>query len=225
VHGSPLHYTSLKTGQHSYLHSLLLFPSHRCTRSSSVITLSRPSLTSRLKIASISFYHLLLFCGTVCRLIYVTLLSLIDWLLYGTSAQKGYQCQETLLNNISSRFVDKYNYVWRNADWRASWYISTKELPVTMKIWMQFNVMPRTHVTLFFTYIWNSPVSDLSIYQKPIFFILHLLFSLYPPRLSQDWYLRYWPRFVVSSYIHFPITHPHFIHANLYLFYDRMHLQ
>jgi len=33
------------------------FPSHRCTRSSSLITLSRPSLTSRLKIANWSFYH------------------------------------------------------------------------------------------------------------------------------------------------------------------------
>jgi len=32
----------------SYLHSLLSFPSHRCTRSSSLITLNRPSLTPRL---------------------------------------------------------------------------------------------------------------------------------------------------------------------------------
>jgi len=46
-----LTYKSLKTGQPSYLCSLLLFPSHRCT------TLSRPSLTSRLKIANRSFYH------------------------------------------------------------------------------------------------------------------------------------------------------------------------
>jgi len=38
----------------SALHSLLSFPSHRCTRSSS---LSRPSLTSRLKISNRSFYH------------------------------------------------------------------------------------------------------------------------------------------------------------------------
>jgi len=44
-------------GQPSYLCSLLSFPSHRCTRSSSLITLSRPSLTSRLKMANRSFYH------------------------------------------------------------------------------------------------------------------------------------------------------------------------
>jgi len=50
-------YKSLKTGQPSYLHSLLSFPSHRCTRSSSRITLSRPSLTFRLKIANRSYYH------------------------------------------------------------------------------------------------------------------------------------------------------------------------
>jgi len=27
---------------------------------------------------------------------------------------------------IWSKFVDKYNCVWRNADWPASWHISTK---------------------------------------------------------------------------------------------------
>jgi len=52
-----LAYKSLKTGQPSYLRSLLSFPSHRCTRSSSLITLSRPYLTSRLKIANRSLYH------------------------------------------------------------------------------------------------------------------------------------------------------------------------
>jgi len=56
-----LTYKSIKTGQPSYLRSLLSFPSHRCTRSSSHITLSRPSLTSRLKsrlkITNRSFYH------------------------------------------------------------------------------------------------------------------------------------------------------------------------
>jgi len=31
-----------------------------------------------------------------------------------------------LLNKIWSKFVDKYNCVWRNADWSASWHISTK---------------------------------------------------------------------------------------------------
>jgi len=50
-----LTYKSLKNGQPSYLRSLLSFASHRCTRSSSLITLSRPSLTSRLKIANRSF--------------------------------------------------------------------------------------------------------------------------------------------------------------------------
>jgi len=51
-----LTYKSLKTGQPSYLRSLLSFPSYRCTRSSSLITLSHPSLTFRLKIATRSFY-------------------------------------------------------------------------------------------------------------------------------------------------------------------------
>jgi len=48
---------SLKTDQPSYLRSLLSFPSHHCTRSSSLTTLSRPFLTSRLKIANRTFYH------------------------------------------------------------------------------------------------------------------------------------------------------------------------
>jgi len=52
-----LTYKSLKTGQHSYFRSLFSFPSHRCTRFSSLITLSRPSPTSRLKIVIRSFYH------------------------------------------------------------------------------------------------------------------------------------------------------------------------
>jgi len=52
-----LTYKSLKIDQPSYLRSLLSFPSHRCTRSSSLITLSRLSLTSRLKRANRSFYH------------------------------------------------------------------------------------------------------------------------------------------------------------------------
>jgi len=50
-------YKSLKTGQSSYLRFLISFPSHRCTRSSSLITLTRPSHTSRLKIVNRSFYH------------------------------------------------------------------------------------------------------------------------------------------------------------------------
>jgi len=44
-------------GQPSYPRSLLSFPSHRCTRSSSLITLSQHSITSRLKIANRSFYY------------------------------------------------------------------------------------------------------------------------------------------------------------------------
>jgi len=53
----PLAYKSLKTGQPSYLHSLLPFSSHCCTRSSSLITFSRPSLTTRHKIANRSLSH------------------------------------------------------------------------------------------------------------------------------------------------------------------------
>jgi hypothetical protein len=52
-----LTYKSLKSGQPSYLRSLLSFPSHCSTRSFSLITLTQPSLTSRLKIANRSFYH------------------------------------------------------------------------------------------------------------------------------------------------------------------------
>jgi len=43
-----LTHKSLKTGQPSFLRSLLSFPSHRCTRSSSLITLSRFSYLSSL---------------------------------------------------------------------------------------------------------------------------------------------------------------------------------
>jgi len=50
-------YESLQTGRPSYLRHLLSFHLHRCTRSSSLITLSRPTLTSRLKIGKMSFYH------------------------------------------------------------------------------------------------------------------------------------------------------------------------
>jgi len=52
-----LTYKSFETGQPSYLRSLLSFISHRCTRSSSLITLSRPSLTSCLKILNRTYYH------------------------------------------------------------------------------------------------------------------------------------------------------------------------
>jgi len=43
-----LTYKSLNTSQPSYLRSLLSFPSYRSTRSSFLITLSRPALNSRL---------------------------------------------------------------------------------------------------------------------------------------------------------------------------------
>jgi len=97
---------------------------------------------------------------------------LIDWLLYGTSAQKGYYCQKTLLNKIWSRLIDKYNCVWRNADWPVSWHISTKSYqwqwkcrcsltlcPGRHSVWMQFNVMPTTqqHQTPWTFKIYGNP--------------------------------------------------------------------
>ena len=48
---------SLQTGKPCYLRSLLSFTSNRSTRSSSFITLNRPSNYSRLKITNRSFYH------------------------------------------------------------------------------------------------------------------------------------------------------------------------
>jgi len=52
-----LTHKSLKTGHPTYLRSLLSFTPHRSTRSASVVTLNRPSVTSGLKISSRSFYH------------------------------------------------------------------------------------------------------------------------------------------------------------------------
>jgi hypothetical protein len=52
-----LTHKSLKTGHPAYLRSLLSFTPHRSTRSSSLITLNRPSVTSGLKISNRSFYH------------------------------------------------------------------------------------------------------------------------------------------------------------------------
>jgi len=60
------------------------------------------------------------------------------------------------------------------------------------------------YMTLFNTlliHLLNSPVSDLSKSYKSISFTV-LFHSLYSPRLSEDWYLRYWPSFVVSSHTH-----------------------
>jgi len=74
--------------------------------------------------------------------------------------------------------------------------------------------------SLSFTYIkLNSPVSDLSTSlflknERPISFTLLFFLSLYSPRLSLDWYIRYWPSFVDSYHPHFAIIHRHFIHAN-----------
>jgi len=48
---------TFQTGQPSYHRSLLSFPSNRCTRTSSLTTLSRPSLTSRHKIANRCYYQ------------------------------------------------------------------------------------------------------------------------------------------------------------------------
>jgi len=143
-------YKSFKTGLPAYLRSLLSFSSHRSTWSSSPITLSRPSLTSCLKIANRSYYH----------------------------------SAPVLWNSLPS------------------------DLPHVAH-----------HVTP--SPVLNSPVSDLSTSLflknlKPISFTLPFLFSLY--RLSQDWYLRYWPSFVISSYTHFAIIHPHFIHTIFILF-------
>jgi len=73
----------------------------------------------------------------------------------------------------------------------------------------------------------NSPVSNLStsLFLKKLKTHISLfLFSLvcitaneyishglYSPRLSLDWYLRYWPSFVFSSHTHFAIIHRHII--------------
>jgi len=138
-----LTYKFLKSGQSSYLRSLLFFPSHRCTRSSFLVTLGRPSLTSR------CFYH----------------------------------STPVLWNNLPSHLRQVVHHV-------------TPSL------------------------ISNSPVSDLSTYLflRKLKTHLPFLLSLYSPRLSQDWYLRYWPSFVFSSHTHFAIIHRHIIHANFIVF-------
>jgi len=70
---------NLSTGQpsSSYIPSLLLLPSHCCTRSSyqSHHPYSRPALTSRVKIANRSYNKciiLFLFYGTITHLIYLS---------------------------------------------------------------------------------------------------------------------------------------------------------
>ena len=52
-----LTYKTLHSGHPSYLHSLLSLKRNCSTRSSSVVTLNRPSNNSRLKITNRSFYH------------------------------------------------------------------------------------------------------------------------------------------------------------------------
>jgi len=58
-------YKYLKTGQPYYLHSLISFFSHGCTRYSSLVTLSRPFLTSCLKLQIDLIITPLLFCGSL----------------------------------------------------------------------------------------------------------------------------------------------------------------
>jgi len=142
-------YKSLKTGQPSYLCFLLSFPFYRSTRSSSLITLSRPSLTSRLKIANRSFHY------------YAPIL----W------------------NNLPSHLL---------------------RLFITSLLFLF-----QTRLCLIF-----QPLFSLRSW-KPISFTLPFLLSLYLPRLSQDWYIRYWPSFVFLSHTHFAIIHRHIIHANV----------
>jgi len=63
----------------------------------------------------------------------------------------------------------------------------------------------------------NSDLSTFIFIKKllTISFTLPFLLTLYSPRLSQDSYIQYCPRFVVSSHTHFTISNPHFIHTNL----------
>jgi len=70
--------------------------------------------------------------------------------------------------------------------------------------------------------ILNSPVSDLStcLFLKKLethLFHCSFILSLYSPGLSQDWFIWYWPSFIVSIHTHFAIIHPNFIHANFYI--------
>ena len=53
----PVTYKVLTTTQPSYLHNLISLQPPRCTRTSSVVTLSRPPASSSLKITNRSFRH------------------------------------------------------------------------------------------------------------------------------------------------------------------------
>jgi len=140
-----LTYKSLKTSQPFHIRSLLSFPSHCCTKSSSLITFSRPSLTSSLKIANRSFYHSV----------------------------------PVLWNNLPSH------------------------LYVRLFITLLFII--QTHLCLIF-----QPLFSFTSL-KPISFTRPFLLSLYSPRLSQDWYLRYWPItkiwYVIDQVSSFHVTH------------------
>jgi len=50
----------------------------------------------------------------------------IDWLIALRHISTERLLGPRNVAKIWSRFVDKYNRVWRNADWPASWHISTK---------------------------------------------------------------------------------------------------
>jgi len=133
-----------------FFHSL----SYRWTRFSSLITLSRPSLTSRPKIANRSFYH-----------------------------------SAPVLWNILPSYIHQ---------------VVRHDIPFPIS---------------------NSPVFNLSTSLffenwKPISFTLPFLLSLYSSRPSQDWYLRYWPSFVFSPYIHFAIIHRHYHSRQFSCFFD-----
>ena len=52
-----LTYKTLQSNQPTYLYSLLAVQTNNITRSSSVVTLRRPTVTSRLKITNRSFFH------------------------------------------------------------------------------------------------------------------------------------------------------------------------
>src|SRR5664279_586454 len=52
-----LTYKTLQSNQPTYLYSLLVVQTNNITRSSSVVTLSRPTVTSRLQITNRSFFH------------------------------------------------------------------------------------------------------------------------------------------------------------------------
>jgi len=55
-----------------------------------------------------------------------------------------------------------------------------------------------------------QPLFSLRSY-KLISFTLPFLLSLYSPRLSQDWYLPYWPSLSFSFHTYFAIIHRHLI--------------